>query len=249
MGCFGSSLSVSSVVKMRNQEPTMSSENEHSVIDRREAIKRVTVLLGGATLVGGSSLLAACAKDRTAASAGVGEFTAADVALLDEIAETILPETSTPGAKAAKVGPFIALMVTDTYKPEDQAIFRAGLQQLEEASMKANNTGFMSATPAARLALLEQLDRDQKSRQDAKEEREKQQRRDFREGREQKTEEAEKQDEEPRHYFRMMKELALLGYFTSEIGYTKAMRYMEAPGRFDPCVPYRAGETIWADHA
>jgi hypothetical protein len=47
----------------------------------------------------------------------------------------------------------------------------------------------------------------------------------------------------------MMKELALLGYFTSEIGYTKAMRYAETPGRFDPCVPYTPGETAWAPHA
>jgi len=27
------------------------------------------------------------------------------------------------------------------------------------------------------------------------------------------------------------------------------MRYLESPGRFDPCVPYTAGETIWASHA
>ena len=53
----------------------------------------------------------------------------------------------------------------------------------------------------------------------------------------------------PTHYFRMMKELALLGYFTSEIGYTKAMRYVESPGRFDPCTPYVKGEPAWASHA
>jgi hypothetical protein len=47
----------------------------------------------------------------------------------------------------------------------------------------------------------------------------------------------------------MMKELALLGYFTSEIGCTKAMRYVESPGRFDPCAPYTPGETAWAPHA
>ncbi|HEY9226721.1 MAG TPA: gluconate 2-dehydrogenase subunit 3 family protein [Gemmatimonadaceae bacterium] len=51
------------------------------------------------------------------------------------------------------------------------------------------------------------------------------------------------------HYFRMMKELALLGYFTSEIGCTKAMRYAESPGRFDPCTPYTPGEPAWASHA
>ncbi|MEO8337162.1 MAG: gluconate 2-dehydrogenase subunit 3 family protein, partial [bacterium] len=53
----------------------------------------------------------------------------------------------------------------------------------------------------------------------------------------------------PTHYFRMMKELACLGFFTSEIGYNKAMRYVEAPGRYDPCVPYTAGEPAWAPHA
>jgi hypothetical protein len=53
----------------------------------------------------------------------------------------------------------------------------------------------------------------------------------------------------PAHYFRMMKELALLGYFTSEIGCKQAMRYVEAPGRFDACVPYMAGDPAWAQHA
>ena len=55
--------------------------------------------------------------------------------------------------------------------------------------------------------------------------------------------------DEPAHYFRMMKELALLGYFTSAIGYTKAMRYRESPGRFDPCAPHAPGDKIWASHA
>jgi hypothetical protein len=51
------------------------------------------------------------------------------------------------------------------------------------------------------------------------------------------------------HYFRLLKELTLLGYFTSEIGYTQAMRYAETPGRFDPCITYTAGDKAWAPHA
>jgi hypothetical protein len=47
----------------------------------------------------------------------------------------------------------------------------------------------------------------------------------------------------------MIKELTLLGYFTSEIGYTQALRYVETPGRFDPCVPYEPGDKAWAPHA
>ena len=43
------------------------------------------------------------------------------------------------------------------------------------------------------------------------------------------------------HYFRMMKELALLGYFSSEIGCTKAVRYIEVPGAYHGDVPYTKG--------
>jgi hypothetical protein len=53
----------------------------------------------------------------------------------------------------------------------------------------------------------------------------------------------------PAHWFRMMKELALLGYFTSEVGYKQAQRYEETPGRFDPCVDYKPGDKAWAPHA
>jgi len=132
------------------------SETDHDYpIDRREAIRRVTALLGGIALVGGTSLVAACERAQrgvgaAGAGAGAGTFSAQDVALLDEVAETILPETKTPGAKAAHVGAFMALMVTDTYEDREQQIFRAGMRQLEQAS-------FMAAKPAERLALLERL--------------------------------------------------------------------------------------------
>ncbi len=223
---------------------------EQLAITRREAIQRVTALLGGFALVGGSSLLASCARDRTAAKAGVGTFTAADVAFLDEIAETILPETKTPGAKAANVGAFMALMVTDSYKPEDQATFRAGMQRLEEASVKESGAGFMSATPQARLALLEKLDKEAKDYHDAQEAKKRLSLVEARE-REEKSNsrDAPKKDDDSAHYFRLMKELTLLGYFTSEIGCTQAQRYVEAPGKFEPCVPYTPGERTWAGHA
>ena len=92
----------------------------------------------------------------------------------------------------------------------------------------------MQATPAQRLTLLEALDREQKT---AIEERANAPRSRY--------PPAERPaEDEPPHYFRLMKELALLGYFTSEIGYTKAMRYVESPGRFDPERPARAGRPV-----
>jgi len=206
----------------------MSSEHEielPEVIGRREAIKRVSVLLGGVALVGGSSLLASCGRERPPAGQAVGKFSGNDVTLLDEVADTILPATSTPGAKAAKVGPFMALMVTDCYDDQDQQVFRDGVAKLENASMKMNGKSFMESSPAQRVALLESLDKEQKAYMDHK------------------------KPDDRAHYFRMMKELTLLGYFTSEIGYTQALRYREAPGHYDPCVDYKPGEKAWAPHA
>ena len=55
-----------------------------------------------------------------------------------------------------------------------------------------------------------------------------------------------KKADEPSHYFRMMKELTLLGYFTSEIGCTQALRYVDVPGKYEGCVPYKKGDKAWA---
>jgi hypothetical protein len=197
---------------------------QQELITRREAILRVSAMLGGVALVGQSAMLAGCGQDRESAPAE-GLFTAAEIAFLDEIADTILPETGTPGAKAAAVGPFIALMVADTYSPEEQQHFKMGMQSVDAECRKIHADDFMSVTAAQRLELLEKLDAEQMEYM------------------------AEQSDDAPAHYFRMMKELTLLGYFTSEIGYTQAMRYIETPGRFDPCVPFTPGDKAWARHA
>lgn len=193
-------------------------------MDRREAIRRVAGLLGGAVLAGESMIWVACDERRRIRESGIASFSPEDVAYLDEVADTMLPETHTPGAKAAGVGAFMALMVTDCYEASDEHIFRQGMAALDDASRRANGAVFTSATPAARLALVQAIDREQKAYMDAK------------------------QPDDPRHYFRMMKELALLGYFTSEIGCTQAQRYVESPGRYEPCVPYVPGAPAWAPH-
>jgi glucoside 3-dehydrogenase (cytochrome c) hitch-hiker subunit len=210
-------------------------------LTRREVLQIVTALLGGAALAGSQRVLTASFDDSAMAAAleqGTSLFTAADVAMLDEIAETILPETSTPGAKAAKTGAFMALMVTDAYDAIQQQLFRRGLSQVDEACRTAHNVPFMRATPPQRLSVVEALDREQKAAMDARTP-----------TRTNRAPAAPAARDEPPHYFRMMKELALVGYFTSEVGYTKAMRYRESPGRFDPCAPYAPGDRIWASHA
>jgi hypothetical protein len=269
LSAVGSRLSATAPVE--SQEPTAESR-----ISRREAVRRVSALLGGVALVGGSTLIAGCERERKPVAAGgrIGTFTPADVAFLDEVAETILPETKTPGAKAAKTGAFMALMVTDAYDAREQRTFRDGMRALDDASVRMHGAHFMSATPPQRLALLESFDREQKQYMDARAAARKAKAAhepaaaDTTRPAEAKQSDAYLPDqrqenapnsksgaaaavtaEPPAHFFRMMKELALLGYFTSEVGCTQALRYVESPGRFDPCAPYTPGEKAWAAHA
>jgi hypothetical protein len=203
-----------------------------NAISRREALERVAALFGGVALVGGDQLCAVSfdVETQSAASArGVGEFSAADVALLDEIADT----------KAAHTGAFMAVMVTDAYTPRNQQVFRAGMRTLDQECRAMHKLTFMEASPEQRLSLLERIDREQKAYMDARATAP-QSRAPLR---------ASRISDTPAHYFRMMKELTLLGYFTSEIGCTQAQRYVESPGRFEPCAPYTPGEKTWAPHA
>lgn len=186
-------------------------------MDRREAVKYISLLLGG-TIVGGSAILSGC-KSKTGVTLN---FTSDQIAWLNEVADTILPATKTPGAKAAKVGEFMKVMVNDCYNKKDQDTFMEGFQKLDDSSEKMFDVSFMKLKPEQQHDLLVSLDKEQKEYM------------------------ANKKPEEPGHYFRMMKELTLLGYFTSEIGSTKALRYVERPGSFDGCIDYKKGDKAFA---
>jgi hypothetical protein len=190
-------------------------------MNRRDALSRVALLLGG-TIIGGEFFLSGC----TTADKKIGQsvdFTADDIAFLDEVAETIIPATDTPGAKAAKVGTFMTVMVKDCYDEKQQKVFLAGMTKLNEIStQKFNGNGFMKITAEQRKELLNTLDKEQKEHAKNK-----------------------KKEEDP-HYFTLMKQLTLLGYFTSEPGATQALRYVPVPGRFEACIPYKKGDKAWA---
>ncbi|GAC1588317.1 MAG: gluconate 2-dehydrogenase subunit 3 family protein [Hymenobacter sp.] len=184
----------------------------------------------GGTVIGADYFLTSCSSpsEKKAAKAGAPAveekafLNPSQVSFLDEVGETILPATQSPGAKAAQVGSFMSVMVRDCYTPADQKIFLNGLTQLDEACKKQHGKGFMACDAAQRTAFLTALDAEQKAFT-------KNQRKD-----------------DPSHYFRMMKQLTLLGFFTSEVGATKALRYLPVPGRYDGNVPYKKGDKAWA---
>lgn len=187
-------------------------------MDRRELLKMVALLTGGA-MIGGSALLTGCSSESGKNKMG---FSQKDQDFLDEVANTILPDTAkSPGAKAAKVGPWMTVMVNDCYEDKDQKVFKEGIGLLDAACEKMHGAGFMKASPEQRLSLLTATDKEAKEYQT-------------------------KKGDLPNHYFILMKQLALFGYFSSEIGATQAMRYVAAPGRYEGTVPYKKGDKSWA---
>lgn len=226
-------------------------------MNRRKAVQRVALLLGGSVLGAEMFIQYGCKPSTSKEVAEVGSetlpnfFTKDEIAYLDEIAETILPKTTTPGAKDAKVGEFMNVMVRDCYTPENQQIFKEGLNKIEKLSKEKYNNGFMELQPDQRKELLIALDKEAKEYSKTPEYKSKKETL--------QKEEAIKDSIEktkgnfgydkasmPKHYFSMMKELTLLGFFTSEPGATKALRYSAVPGKYDPCMPYQKGDKAWA---
>lgn len=207
-------------------------------MERREAVKYISILLGGA-VIGGDAFLSGC-KNKTS---NVAELTADDIAYLNEVGETILPRTATPGAKDANVGEFMKVMVRDCYEEADQKAFVEGMDKLNEASNKKFGKDFMEIAQQERTLLLTEIDKEAKDYQRKVA--------DFnnKEAQKEKNEIAKgnrdyKRETMSPHYFTMMKQLTLLGFFTSEPGMTKAVRYIPVPGRYEGCVPYKKGDKV-----
>jgi hypothetical protein len=182
-------------------------------MDRREALKCTSAILG-MSLLGADAFLLGCRENK-----GLNElFTKKDIELLDEIGETILPESEqSPGAKAAAIGSFMATMITDCYSKEEQKIFLAGLHEVEAASQRQYRMNFLQLSSVERFDLLSRFDKQARNTATG----------------------------QPVHFFSMIKQLTVLGYFSSEPGVTKAMRYDPQPGGYNGCIKYKEGDRAW----
>lgn len=213
-------------------------------MDRRSALQRVALIMGG-TIIGAEAFLSGCKT--TPAKEGL--FSVDDLAFLDEVGETILPTTpSSPGAKAAQIGQFMKTIVTDCYTEDDQKTFTDGIGKLNDAAKKKFDKGYMDLPADQRTALL--IDLDKEAKQHAKEigeraakltEEEKHQMTQAKNTGTYKRDPA----DEP-HYFGMIKQLTLWGYFSSKPGATQALRYIAVPGKYEGCIPYKKGDKAWA---
>jgi Gluconate 2-dehydrogenase subunit 3 len=201
-------------------------------MDRRELIKRIALLTGG-SVIGAEVFLSGC---KNAGSTGF-EFPDELIPLLDEIGEIILPRTKTPGAKDAAIGQFMKTIVTDCYHPADQKIFTEGIEGLKKRCKEEFGKDFPGCTIEQRTGLIKQTDEEARLYNNKRLEAEA-----ARKNRTKGTLEYFNREERPPHWFTLVKQLTLWGFFTSEAGATRALRYVPVPGKYEGDVEYKKGD-------
>ena len=190
-------------------------------MNRRDALARVGLIMGGA-VIGGDLFLTGCSNSAEVNQTGLA-FSNETVTFMNEVGETILPTTPTsPGAKEANVGSFMRDYVNNCYDEKNQKTFLDGIGKLDHTAQQKYGKGFVQLESDQKHELLVALDKEAKIHKTKDE-----------------------KGGEP-HYFTMMKQLSLLGYFTSETGATKALRHVPVPGKYEGCIPYQKGDKAWA---
>ena len=190
-------------------------------MNRREAVRRATFLLGGAITFSGFGAFA----DVLSPINEPGDFNFTSITsqevLIAEIADTIIPDSKgVPGAKAAGLGPFIVMMMQDCYTADIQKHFAEGLMKVDEVSNGKYNKSFISLTLKEREEIFKIFKAEAQAQIKA--------------------------GSTPSHFFQLFYELTCLGYYTSEIGATQALRYVHIPGRYEACIPLQPGQKAWA---
>jgi gluconate 2-dehydrogenase gamma chain len=186
----------------------MSLEHDSEMMQRRELLRRAAWLLGGAISAPAAlAVLQGCSKQEPGVVVATKFLTAAELGVVAEIAEIMIPKTDTGGAKDAGVPAFIDTALDGLYPQPDRDRFRKGLADFETAA-KATGKPFLERQPVARVDYV-------KSTLAA----------------------ALAGEHTPKPFILMTRELALLGYFTSKVGITENMEYVAVPAAFHGCVP------------
>ncbi len=197
------------------------------MLNRRDAVSRIAMLVGGAftapTLFAMERSKTLPSKLTNAAALNLSETHRKIVAA---VAEHIIPKTTTAGAIDAGVPAFIEKMINDCYKMPEQKSFLTGVKNLEKA-------GFLGLNNDSQVALLKLLEADTVELMKS-----------YRASQVKVGDNVDKEVLEGAQgvpFWRLMKELTLLGYYTSEEGIKASFVYEPIPGRFEP-TKYKPGQ-------
>jgi hypothetical protein len=137
-------------------------------------------------------------------------------ATVTTISELIIPQTDTPGAKAARVNEFIDLILTDWYDDDQRSAFLAGLADVDARSQSLFGKDFVSASPDQQTQILTTLDQQMAP-----------EKRFF----------FDLENLPKENFFASIKQLTLVGYYTSEIGFEQELHQQIIPPRHAGCAP------------
>ncbi len=181
-------------------------------MNRRDLLSILSGTLAGSSLAlfAPDDLLARGLSVSRPSLAPHGPFNPHEFATVSAVSDLIIPDTDTPGAKAAKVPEFIGVIVGEWYNDDERSTFLAGLGEVDARSRRANGKNFVDATTAEQISVLTGLDRELQ---------------------EMKSEKQATGD----NFYQRIKGLTIYGYYTSEIGMTQELHYQVIPGRYDPC--------------
>lgn len=187
------------------------------MLTRRDAISQIALMLGGA--ITAPTLMAMEAK-HSGKTAIADSFSLSDSQrkIVAAVAEHIIPKTATPGAIDAGVPAFIELMLQDCYKLPEQRSFLKGVNDLDKA-------GFLNQNASGQVAMLKLLESNTKELMSS-----------YRLKQQKVGDNVDKETLEGNNgipFWRLIKELTLFGYFTSEKGITSSFEYVTVPGKFE----------------
>jgi hypothetical protein len=198
-------------------------------VSRRDAIKTMSIALGGAvsaSTIAGMFTPAAARAWTNAPTWAPGTLTAGQLEVVATMAEHIIPTTDTPGGRAAGVHRYVDALLTDYYSKREHDQFLAGLAKFEERAQAVNGAAFLSSAPAQQHAVMTEVDTMTYARGAARA-----------------TNAAETTD--LRFFFRRMKEVTLAGYYMSEVGATKEL-HVAPMGAYKGDIPYSSVGKTWA---
>lgn len=191
-------------------------------LTRREALGRA------ARWAGVAALWAGLPQRTWAALPAPAGWSATEEALTTLVGDTILPATpGSPGAGDVAIGRFVLAMTNDCFAPEAAAATRRALREIEAAAQAAHGKAFAALAAAEREAVLTAYEKTSAASAAA-------------------AVRAKAGGEAALDAFRHVKQLVLLGYFTSEPGATQALRYDPVPGGYRGSLPLAPGDRAWA---
>jgi Gluconate 2-dehydrogenase subunit 3 len=190
-------------------------------MNRREALKKAVLLLGGS--LSAPTLMAMSRWEQNTSSNTEGgilfNLTELQRKIVAEVAEMIIPKTDTVGAKDVGVPAFIEMMLKDCYLQPEHLSFIEGVTALEQSKFLEMNTSNRTET-------LKKLEADTKIMMKAREVKQ--------------TKMGDNDDKEDMKaapkglpFWRLVKELTLIGYFTSEGGIKASFEYVQIPSKLE----------------